>query len=185
LPAGTTAHRLALSVPRIGGQSNRVQRPLCPVARDRGPRPLATANSTGKPELPHQPFNRASRHSSALSVQLPPDFTRAVDLEVLLPDPADLLSKDLLSLGPSGSKRRGTLLCFVRVVGGWSDRQHARDRLDSILLPVLVDEGHHHLCLRSSSAWAKKAAAFRRISLARRSSRFSRSSSLIRSRSVV
>src|SRR5690606_7568209 len=48
-----------------------------------------------------------------------------------------------------------------------------------------VDEGHHHLCLRSSSAWAKKAAAFRRISLARRSSRFSRSSSLIRSRSVV
>src|SRR5690606_4314391 len=109
-------------------------------ARDRGPRPLATANSTGKPELPHQPFNRASRHSSALSVQLPPDFTRAVDLDVLLPDPADLLSKDLLSLGPSGSKRRGTLLCFVRVVGGWSDRQHARDRLDSILLPVLVDE---------------------------------------------
>src|SRR5690606_20843671 len=123
--------------------------------------------------------------SSALSVQLPPDFTRAVDLEVLLPDPADLLSKDLLSLGPSGSKRRVTLLCFVRVVGGWSDRQHARDRLDSILLPVLVDEGHHHLCLRSSSAWAKKAAAFRRISLARRSSRFSRSSSFIRSRSVV
>src|SRR5690606_41862054 len=86
---------------------------------------------------------------------------------------------------PSGSKRRVTLLCFVRVVGGWSDRQHARDRLDSILLPVLVDEGLHHLCLRSSSAWAKKAAAFRRISLARRSSRFSRSRSLIRSRSVA
>src|SRR5690606_41782580 len=103
-----------------------------------------TANSTGKPERPPQPFNRASRHSSALSVQLPPDFTRAVDLEVLLPDPADLLSKDLLSRGPSGSKRRVTLLCFVRVVGGWSDRQHAADRLDSILLPVRVDEGHHH-----------------------------------------
>src|SRR5690606_31299280 len=38
---------------------------------------------------------------------------------------------------------------------------------------------------RSNSAWAKKAAAFRRISFARLSSRFSRSSPLIRSSSAV
>ena len=34
-----------------------------------------------------------------------------------------------------------------------------------------IDEGHHHFGRRSSSAWAKNAEAFRKISLARRSSR--------------
>ena len=34
-----------------------------------------------------------------------------------------------------------------------------------------IDEGHHHFGRRSSSAWAKTAEAFRKISLARRSSR--------------
>ena len=52
-------------------------------------------------------------------------------------------------------------------------------------LPVCVDERHHHFALRSSSAWAKKADALRRISLARFSSRFSRSNALSRSRSDV
>src|SRR5690606_19375505 len=64
-----------------------------------------------------------------------------------------------------------------------SDRQYIADRLDSVLLTVLVDERHHHFARRSSSACAKYADALRRISLARRSSRFSRSSSLSRSRS--
>ena len=44
-----------------------------------------------------------------------------------------------------------------------------------------MDEIHHYLCGRSSYAWAKKAAALRRISFARCSSLFSRSSCLIRS----
>jgi hypothetical protein len=50
---------------------------------------------------------------------------------------------------------------------------------------VLVDERGHPFGLRSNSAWAKKAEALRRISLARRSSRFSRSSSLIRALSSL
>ena len=61
-------------------------------------------------------------------------------------------------------------------VGRRGDRQHAADRLDPVRLPMLVDERHHHFARRSSSAWAKNADAFFRISLARFSSKFSRSS---------
>ena len=50
--------------------------------------------------------------------------------------------------------------------------------------PMFVNKRHHYLTRRPSSAWAKKAAALRSISLACFNSRFSRSSSLSRSRSV-
>src|SRR4029453_3492424 len=71
------------------------------------------------------------------------------------------------------------------VVGGRGDRQHLADRLDPVATPVIVDEGDHVLDRRSSSAWAKYAEALRRISLAWRSSRTSRSSALIRSPSAL
>ena len=48
-----------------------------------------------------------------------------------------------------------------------------------------VNERHHHGPRRSSSAWAKYAAAFRKISLARRSSLFSRSNAFTRACSSV
>ena len=48
---------------------------------------------------------------------------------------------------------------------------------------MIVDEADHHFGRRSSSAWAKYADALRRISFARFSSRFSRSSSFSRCRS--
>ena len=48
-----------------------------------------------------------------------------------------------------------------------------------------IDEAHHHFARRSSSAWAKYADAFFRISFARRSSASSRSSCLDRARSSV
>jgi hypothetical protein len=64
------------------------------------------------------------------------------------------------------------------VVGGWGDRQHLADRLDPMRTAVRVNETHHYLDRRSSSAIAKYADAFLRISLAWRSSRFSRSSAL-------
>ena len=66
----------------------------------------------------------------------------------------------------------------MRMIGRWGDRQHPADRLDPIRPAVIVDEGDHGLNRRSSSAWAKYAEALRRISLAWRSSRFSRSSAL-------
>src|SRR5277367_5830903 len=64
------------------------------------------------------------------------------------------------------------------VIGRQGDRQHPADRLDPMRLAVIVDEGNHGLNRRSSSAWAKYALALRRISLACRSSRFSRSRAL-------
>src|SRR5208337_1951366 len=71
------------------------------------------------------------------------------------------------------------------VVGGWGDRQHGADRLDPVLGAVVFDEVTHDLGRRSSSACAKYAEALRRISLARFSSRTSRSRSLSRSRSPL
>src|SRR6202789_1429383 len=61
------------------------------------------------------------------------------------------------------------------VVGRRGDRQHIADWLDPMRLAMIVDERNHGLNRRSSSAWAKYALALRRISLACRSSRFSRS----------
>src|SRR6516162_10722033 len=72
-------------------------------------------------------------------------------------------------------------LGHVIVIGRRGDRQHLADRLDPIYPTMIVDEGDHGLNRRSSSAWAKYADALRRISLACRSSRFSRSSAFRRS----
>jgi hypothetical protein len=58
------------------------------------------------------------------------------------------------------------------VVGGGGDLQHPADRLDPELVLVGVDVAGH-LGRRPSSSAAKKADALLRISLARRSSRFS------------
>src|SRR5262249_47210677 len=70
------------------------------------------------------------------------------------------------------------------VVGGGGDLQDLAYRLDPELPPVLVDVADH-LARRPSSSAAKKADALFRISFARRSSRFSFSSSAIRRRSSV
>src|SRR5690606_9549184 len=60
------------------------------------------------------------------------------------------------------------------------DLKHPADRLDSVGVTVFGDKPRHGLKRRSSSAWAKYADALRRIPLACRSSRFSRSSAFIR-----
>src|SRR3546814_6253392 len=63
--------------------------------------------------------------------------------------------------------------------------QYLADRLDPVQVPVLIDIGVYFFSSRSSAAWAKKALAVFRISLARRNSRFSLSNALMRSRSSV
>jgi hypothetical protein len=70
-----------------------------------------------------------------------------------------------------------------RLIGGRGELQHGADRLDPEPLSVRVDERDH--LLGPSSSTAKKADAAFKISLARRSSRFSRSSSVRRCRSSV
>jgi len=71
------------------------------------------------------------------------------------------------------------------MVGRRGDRQLAAERLDTVDRAMILDEGHHRFDRRSSPAAAKYALAFRRISLAWRSSRFSRSSVFSRERSSL
>jgi len=54
----------------------------------------------------------------------------------------------------------------VRMVGRWGDRQKLADRLDPMDGAMIIDERDHLLNGRSSSAIAKYADAFLRISLA-------------------
>ncbi|WP_241656374.1 hypothetical protein [Propioniciclava sinopodophylli] len=130
---------------------------------------------------------------------LPPEFGMdlpgAVDAQVAAVHGSDLLGQ----LDIADRARRGGVV-LVGVVGARSDLhacfpQDPADRLDSeftalhdaaaVSVDVVDDHRDRHLTgryliLRSSSAAAKKAALVFRISLARRSSRTSRSNSLIR-----
>src|SRR5690606_31083282 len=147
-----------------------VQRPRRSAIGDRRQLEAATADGACQPQLQHQSLYPAASDPDAFPVQLLPDLLRTVDLLVLVPDSHDLDTELLVALrARRASLRLSLLLC---VVGRRSDRQYIADRLDSVLLTVLVDERHHHFARRSSSACAKYADALRRISLARRSSRF-------------
>src|SRR5690606_21435318 len=109
----------------------------------------------------------------------------AVHPTVLVPDPLDVQAQRLVTPGPLRSALRFRLARFVQIVGRRRDRQDVTDRLDTVDLAMVVDERHHPFPGRSSSAWAKYAEALRRISLARLSSRTSRSSAFSRSRSSL
>ena len=124
----------------------------------------------------HQPRHRAAGNLDALALQLPPDLAHAIDPEVLLEHAPNLGLQGGVPLRPRRQPGGIGPLGGMGVVGRRGDRQHLADRLDPIRLAVIVDEGDHGLNRRSSSAWAKYADALRRISLACRSSRFSRSS---------
>src|SRR5262245_56819800 len=116
-----------------------------------------------------------------LAPQLPPDFAHAIDSEVVIEDPAYLGLQGGVTLGSRRSLGRIGTPGDMSVISRRGDRQDSADRLDPMRLAMIVDEGDHGLNRRSSSAWAKYADALRRISLACRSSRFSRSSAFNRS----
>ena len=59
------------------------------LVADRGPGRLAAYDAL-QPQLPHQPLNRATGHHDAFPQELPPDLAHAVDLKVLIANPADL-----------------------------------------------------------------------------------------------
>jgi len=131
----------------------------------------------------HQARHRASRDALALPLQLPPHFAHSIDLEVVVEHAPDFPAPN----APNASRSRFGIapardMLAIRRRG---DRQDLADRLDPVRLPMLVDERGQGLNRRSSSAWAKYADALRRISFAWRSSRFSRTSALSRSRSSV
>ena len=127
-----------------------------------------------EPELVHEASHLVTADLDALAAQLAPDLAHAVDREVRRVDAGDLDLQLLVTDRPAGRWPGAG-----RVVGGWGDLQDLADRLDPEDVTVSVDVARHRFAGRSSSA-AKKAEADLRISLARRSSRFSRSSSLMR-----
>src|SRR5262245_43642258 len=104
---------------------------------------------------------------------------------MLIPNTLDDRAQDRVLLGARRPPPRVAFFRFAFEVRGRGDRQHAADRLDPELLPMIVNERDHHFARRSSSAWAKYADAFLRISFARRSSTFSLSSCFRRARSSV
>ena len=150
----------------------------------RGDRERLAAPGSGQALGAHQPLHGAARDADAFPVELGPHLVGAVDEQVLGVDPADL--HDQLGV-PAGPLRRRPLAGHpVGVRGDLAAvlGEHPADRLDPEPVPVGVDEGDHLGDWRSSSAPKKCAAAFK-ISFARRSSLFSRSSSRIRARSSV
>src|ERR1700682_3515850 len=142
---------------------------MLPMGSDR----LATDHALQTEGL-HQPCHGAAGNIVTLTLQLPPDLAHAIDAEVLLEHPLNFWLQGVI---PSRSRRQPGRIGApggMRMVGRWGDRQHPADRLDPIRRAVIVDEGDHGLCRRSSSARAKYALALRRISFARRRSPFSR-----------
>src|SRR5690606_5811315 len=144
-----------------------------------------TAYNAAQTEVAHQSFDRTTSHFDAFAIELLPHLVGAVNAIVLVPHALHFRLQRIVALGPFRAQLRLALSRFVLVVCRWGDRQYCADRLDPESVLVLIDIGDHHLRRRSSSAWAKKADAVRRMSFARRNSRFSRSSSLSRSRSLV
>ena len=151
---------------------------------DRGAYPLASDRAT-QAQLAHQPLNGAAGHGHVIALDLAPDLLGAIDLQVGVPDALDLGRQDGVTASPGATERRVALLRRIPPVARWSDLQRFADRLDSVGVAMRVNERSHDLSRRSSSACAKNALANLRISLALRSSRTSRSRSLMRCCSVV
>src|SRR5690606_28030356 len=131
------------------------------------------------------PSRRGQRVRGTAKCQRHPVRKTGCRLSSMVGCPATLIPHALyfrlqrvVTLRPLRTKLRLAFSRLLFVVRRRGDRQYCTDRLDPKSVLVLIDIGDHHLRRRSSSAWAKKADAVRRISFARRSSRFSRSSSL-------
>jgi hypothetical protein len=71
-----------------------------------------------------------SRRSDVLAIQLPPQLTHAVDLEVLIPDTLDVNFELAIPLRALRNTRWIALARLVLVVRRRGDRQLRADRLD-------------------------------------------------------
>ena len=110
-----------------------------------------------------------------------PALSCAIQLEIIVVDLLDhLRQKRILNL-TIGHTKGIRLSCLHLIVLRGCDLDLSANRLDSQVGAIRVDKLHHHFGRRSSSAWAKYADALRKISLARRSSLFSRSNAFKRS----
>src|SRR6056297_1199307 len=119
------------------------------------------------------------------AAQLVPDLARAISSPAAIEGLLDRRHVQLILPGPARCQVRIALHGLKRIIRRWCDPQNPADRPDTMDTTVIINERDHLRNGRSSSAAAKYALAFFRISLAWRSSRTSRSSSLIRSFSAL
>src|SRR5688572_7167786 len=145
----------------------------------------ATSGCAAKAHSSHHSLHSAASNDDVFTAQLPPHLLRAVHEMVVFVDATNLSLQLLVALFALRATLGLSAPPGALVVSRRGDGQHAAHRLDPVRLLVLVDERHHHFGRRSSSATAKYADAFLRISLARRSSWTSRSRSLMRALSSV
>ncbi|CCI51474.1 hypothetical protein BN13_1060002 [Nostocoides jenkinsii Ben 74] len=130
---------------------------------------------------PHQPGDLVPADVVARALGGLPQLVGPVDLPVRDPQRHQDLHHDQVT---DRTGRRSDLPLLRGVIAARSHLQVPADELDSELSTVLVDERDDHFKGRSSSAAKKAEARFSR-SLARRSSRFSCSNSLMRFASTV
>ena len=142
------------------------------------------------PGCPHQPGDLVTADVIPGPPGGLPELVRPVDPVVVHPELAQDRHHDRIA---QRALRGRTGLDRVVDAGGHLQPCLTQDPTDGLdpqltsledLMPVGVEELHHHRCWRSSSA-PKKVAARRKISLARRSSRFSCSNALTRLASSV
>src|SRR4029079_13795835 len=148
-------------------------------------RPGAAARGADQAQGSHEAPDAAARHAQNFAPHLCPYLARARDAMVLVPNLTNDGAQHRVTHRSHRAPGGIAIEEFVAKVGRRSDRHSAADRLDSVTLTMIVDEADHHFARRSSSAWAKNADALRRISFARRSSKFSRWSRFSSSRSLV
>ena len=177
---GEVAHPEPVRRGRVELPPHAVQRARRGRVLDRRPHGLPS-HRPAQPRGPHQPLHRASRHGKPLAAQLPPDLPRPVRARSSRRAPVRSrgAARRLVGRAPRPGRGRGGTRGGRRSRRR-GDRQQPADRLEPVDGAVIVHEGDHVLGRRSSSAIAKHAEAFLRISSACRSSRTSRSSSLIR-----
>ena len=161
-----------------------MQLPVNPVQRtrrlcitDRGARHIST-HHTAQAHAAHQSLDSTTRRCHTFACQLPPHLVGTIHLHIGLPDAFNLRHKCLVAMSPGAALVR---LAQQRCMSSVSRRDNLQDlaeRLDPEGIALLVNKGSHNFSRRSSYAGAKNALVSFSISLDRRSSLISRTSSL-------
>src|SRR5690606_39669938 len=97
----------------------------------------------------HQPCHRAASDIEALAAQLEPDLAQAVDAPVVLENTPYLGAQRLVPFGTIRQPRRVGTFGQMVIIGGRGDRQNVADRLETVRIPITVEETNHHYGRRS------------------------------------
>ena len=159
-------HPQCVGPARVEIAIHQIRRPRRGLVRDRRLE-RAAPHRAAQTQITHQALHRAPRHRHPVPLQLPPDLPDTIDLEVLAPHALNARPQARIALR---TRRLPLGICppgCRGIVRRRGDRQHRADRLDPVRRSLRIDERRHHRGRRSSSACAKNAEAFRRISFAR------------------